>query len=386
MKIKKIVSFLFYPLFFLFSLGQLARVSFYHQQVNGYLYEMMMLVILFLLMVKYKIKPLTIAFYKNKYIFWFFFYCIMSFFYKIGDFTRLENYIALLYQARLFFYFLAFFYLTYFLKKEKLTSRVFTNALMLFFSITVIISFIQYFLYKDLRNLLYLGWDPHLYRIFGSYLDPYVAAAIYGLAFFYLFFKRKNLFNYVLLACYFIFIFLTFSRIGYVAFTVTLLLILLKKKWYKTVILTFILITFLVVIIPKPQGEGVNLGRIFSVNSRIDDYRLAEKIWEKSPLIGIGYNRIRYIKERLNIFDYKNLVVSHAGASFHSSFIIILVCTGLIGLLVFLKGFITLFWLTELTRYVFLYISLFSLADNVLLHPFVLFFTLMLVSLSHKQE
>ena len=28
------------------------------------------------------------------------------------------------------------------------------------------------FVYPDLRNLWYLGWDPHYYRVFATLLDP----------------------------------------------------------------------------------------------------------------------------------------------------------------------------------------------------------------------
>src|SRR5690606_35834701 len=36
----------------------------------------------------------------------------------------------------------------------------------------VFLGFIQYFFYNDLRNLYYLGWDDHLYRMFSTFLDP----------------------------------------------------------------------------------------------------------------------------------------------------------------------------------------------------------------------
>lgn len=41
--------------------------------------------------------------------------------------------------------------------------------------------YLQYFLYPSLRNLYYLGWDEHLYRMFSSFLDPNFAGIFFVL-------------------------------------------------------------------------------------------------------------------------------------------------------------------------------------------------------------
>ena len=197
---------------------------------------------------------------------------------------------------------------------------------------------------------------------------------MYGLIFFYLFFQKRNLLNSILLLVYFVFVLVTFSRIGYLSFLLTLGLIYLKRDIKKFLLIIFfaLLILFL---IPKPSGEGVNLARIFSIKSRMVDYQTALKVWKKSPIVGIGYNRIRY---------YKKDLVSHSGASFHSSFLIVLVTTGLIGLSLFILSLKNMIEINEYSQYLVYYVAIVSLADNALLHPFILFLLLGLISLSRK--
>lgn len=38
--------------------------------------------------------------------------------------------------------------------------------------LVLLVGYVQFFFYPALRNLLYLGWDEHYYRMFGSFFDP----------------------------------------------------------------------------------------------------------------------------------------------------------------------------------------------------------------------
>jgi len=345
----------------------LGRISFYGQQINGYGYEFVMLGILFLLIIKYRLKPLIEAYKKNKYLFWFFIFNFLTFFISISRYSLLENLVSFLYQIRLIYYFIFFFYIKNLISKK---------ALDFFIILTAIISLVQYFLYPDLRNLIYAGWDPHLYRMFGTYLDTYVAVAIYGLVFFYLFFQKRSSINKILLVSYFFFIIMTFSRLGYLSFLLTFIFIYIRDL--KKFLIIFALASLVLFLLPKPQGEGVNLARIFSIQSRVVDYQKAVKIWQRSPLIGIGYNRIRYIKNEIE--------TSHSGASFHSSFMIVLATTGIIGFILFLLGLIKLSECNSYGPYFLIFVSLISLGDNAFLHPFILFLLLSFISLNPSRR
>ena len=48
-------------------------------------------------------------------------------------------------------------------------------------SLIVLLGFIQLMFYPALRNLYYLGWDEHLYRMFSTFLDPNFAGAFFVL-------------------------------------------------------------------------------------------------------------------------------------------------------------------------------------------------------------
>ncbi len=345
-----------------FSLGHLGRISLFNQQVNFYLYELLTLVVVFILFIikgwNYFLNRLK----KNSLIGLILGYFFISFFLDIKNYSLNENLISFLYFLRLVFYFLIYVYL-------KINFEVFIISLS---GLIFIISLTQYFFYPDLRNLLYLGWDPHLYRMFGSYFDPYVATAIYNLIFFIFLFNKNLKFRRFFLISYFIFIFLTFSRFGISSFLITLVIYLLKNKQFKKIVFLMICSVLLLLYIPKPFGEGVNLLRFFSIESRLMDYKQGLSFWLKKPVFGYGYNRIRYLK---------NDLISHSGASFHSSYLMILVTGGFVGFFLVSYGFYK--YLKEIkdkkTFFYFLFVSLYSLADNVFLHPFILFLLVLVI-------
>src|SRR3989344_3617267 len=108
---------LFYLLFLLFSLGQLGRISFFAQQINIYLYEGCFLLALVVLLGKYGLKPVRVAYKKFQVVYIFFFYLFISFLFSLTKYKPWENFVAALYFFRLVLYFLYFFYLSYHLTK-----------------------------------------------------------------------------------------------------------------------------------------------------------------------------------------------------------------------------------------------------------------------------
>ena len=88
----------------------------------------------------------------------------------------------------------------------------------------------------------------------------------------------------------------------------------------------------------------------------------------------------------MNLIEETGSDLTHSGASFHSSFLIILVTSGLIGLTLFILVLIRLAGINEISRFAVLFLSLFSLSDNILLHPFVLFLFFSLIVLSFRRR
>src|SRR3989344_1662042 len=54
----------------------------------------------------------------------------------------------------------------------KKTARISLPGLFISGSMIALLGLLQYWLYPELRNLYYLGWDPHHYRVFSTMLDP----------------------------------------------------------------------------------------------------------------------------------------------------------------------------------------------------------------------
>lgn len=356
--------------FFLFSLGQLGRVSFFNQQVNFYLYEVLMGILLLFYFLKLEFTPLKKLFDSQQWIFWGFIYLLISFFVKFFDYSLFENIVSFLYLLRLFFYFLFFTYLYfYYQKKEK---KDLVLGFLIFSFLTIIFSFVQFFLYPNLRNLAYLGWDVHQNRVFGVFFDTSVAASIYGL--FFLFWLNYNNTRYFwLLPPLFLLLYFTYSRFVIFSFFLTLFLFFLKKSSLRYFFITLVFLIFLLIFFPQKSGVGVNLNRFFSIESRIKENILGIEMGLKNLLFGIGYNRIRFFRQKNNLLWQSDFNIYHGASSFQSTYVTLFVATGVVGLLFFGKGLIKLINCSKEFFYLIFFIAISSLADNLLLHPFLIF-------------
>lgn len=362
------MNILFYLTALLFSLGQLGRISLFGQQVNFYLYEVALTAGIFFFFCKYRFQPIKDGWKKFRSIYVFLAVLFISLLIGLTKYTQFENLVGSLYFDRLCLYFIYFFYLHYHVLKNKSFSKTIKNGVFIIAVLTIILTLIQYFLYPDLRNLFYQGWDPHLYRTFGVFFDTSIAAAIFGI-----FFLTVN--HPFVRIIYLIFIALSFSRSIYLGLSLTLIYLFIRQKQLKKIILFLLFFSALLFFIPKPSGEGVNLKRLYSIESRIEDYREGINLWIKKPILGYGYNRIRYIKNSDSL---------HSGATYNSSFLTILVSSGILGLISFIWVLWSLRKSNKIAPILLIFLSMISLFDNVLLHPFILF--LLFTNLSDKQS
>ncbi len=362
---------LIYLAFLFFSLGQLGRVSFFNQEINVYLYEVPLAITLGILFFRHRLKPIIYGYKRFKILFVLLLVFTVSYLLSVFNYSPFQNLVAALYFVRLLMYLGYCGYLGYLIKKEHNFQRTIIHGISLFIGLTILSSVIQFTLYPNLRNLIYLGWDPHLGRLFGLFFDTSIAAAIFGALFFFLLSAGERIVSnkkilYGLLFIFCLFLILTFSRSAYAAFIATSILYVLQRK--KVVLFAFIIVLFflLLLTVPKKFGFGVGLGRTFSISSRLGDYKEAVNLWSKHKLFGIGYNRIRSARENIPID-------SHAGASFSSSYLIILVSGGTMGLILFLLTFSKLLSINQHTQLILTFIGILSFTDNIALHPFLLF-------------
>ena len=203
--------------------------------------------------------------------------------------------------------------------------------------------YVQYIFYPDLRNLIYLGWDDHLFRLFSTVFDPNFAAVLINL---YLFLiggmilnKINNKTNMLVFIALFLFGFLamllTYSRSGYLMFTVGALTMLFLASKKKLMILVSIVLLAGLLFIPKNlPSEGVNLLRTASIESRFESIQHAPVIIKDNPIFGVGFNMYRYAQEprqtRLGRYP------QHSASSTDNSFLFVFATTGVIGFFAYL--------------------------------------------------
>ncbi len=348
-----------------FLAGQFVRIELFNKIVNGYGQEFFIAAYVLYSFYTYRFIPF-VSLVKRKSVLFIFFTFVFSFLFSFSQFSVVENSISFLFPLRIALYLCFGVYLYYSVKQKKDTS-VFIRSLLYTTSIILLITTaIQYVFFTNLWGLYSAGWDPHAHRTYVTFLDVYVAAAIFGSFFFYWIQKRK----WIFVALFLLALILSFSRSAYLALIFSVFVALFpKKKWREfIVILNFFVI--LVLLVPKPFGEGVHLFRTASISSRIRDYTNAVSLWKNKPILGYGYNRIRFAKEKTGVIRIDD--TSHAASSFHSSYAIILVSMGLLGLIFFVFLLFDMMKSFPGIRSILIFLSIMSFFDNVLLHVLVI--------------
>lgn len=190
-----------------------------------------------------------------------------------------------------------------------------------------LLGFVQYVLYPDLRNLYYLGWDPHYQRLFSSLLDPNFAGIILVFTLFaftiysdhrapwYVFGGGVGL---TLLA-----LVLTYSRSSLVASVIGFFVWGILTRRHALVTAVGIGLFLIFVALPK-TGEGRNMFRTVSSNARIDTAMYAISVMRKNPVFGQG-------------------IMPHAGID--ASMLFVGASTGSVGLVVYGWMIVSLFQL-----------------------------------------
>lgn len=249
--------------------------------------------------------------------------------------TFSEKIISFMYLFRFTAYFSIYLTVIHLIKSRELTFNSLINWLGLIGIILAAIGWLQYFLYPDLRNLFYLGWDPHYKRIFGSFFDPNYFGLMMVLTLVALFSQPNKILVWFSRIFIFISLMFTYSRSSYLALLAAALFYSIFKKKYFLITGAFMILILSALILPRPGGVGVKLERIFSIEQRIENWKQGAQIFANNPLLGIGFNTIRFAKKQYG-FGGEDLSVSHSGAGFDNSFLFVAVTTGLIGIIFYL--------------------------------------------------
>ncbi len=334
-----LLKILFVALCITFPFGVLVRISLIPQ---AYVYLVDLIVMVFVL---YGVSLLITS--KRK-ILWFgewkFFLiaAVVSLLFNVTWLQLHDIVVSSLYLTRLILYLLMIPIVSSFFTKKDLS--LILGGIFFALSITVLGGLVQYFIYPDLRNLMYMGWDEHLFRIFSSFLDPNFASILFCLGFWIgvLYLRITNhkeyvkYFIYILIALTSVAILLTYSRTGYLAWVSSLFVYIVLTKNLRMLCITIIFLIAGLIALPKDiKSEGVNLLRTASIYSRLDAYGTSISIIQKYPIFGVGFNAYRYAVEK--IAPSEKIEISHAGAGVSNSYLFILATTGIVGLVAFLK-------------------------------------------------
>jgi O-antigen ligase len=254
-------------------------------------------------------------------------------------------------------------FLVFPLKIDQKTNKFF--QLILWSSL--IFAFIQYLIWPDFTSFSTQNWDPHLYRLIGTFFDPTFTGLIF------LLFILKIYFNYssskLLIFLPYLGLALTYSRSSLLAFFIVFSFISLKTKKLLLFLSTTLLIFLTIFLLPRMPGEGTKLERTSSIKAKIVNYKEGIKLFSTSPIIGVGYNNLPIIRNNIN---------SHSSSGFDGSLLTIAITTGFIGLILFSKIFFSslgsssLYW-----QSLILAIFIHSLFANSLLYPWILFYLAM---------
>ena len=221
-----------------------------------------------------------------------------------------------------------------------------TWYLILTFTLITIFGLTQYIFYPDLRPLADQGWDPHYYRLTGSELDPGYTGILLLIGLIFIF-QQINTSNkqqnkkllityYLLLITLYSAIALTYSRATYLA-TITSAIIYsyFTKSWkFLLTCLTIFLLTWL--FLPRPEGAGGNLARTTTIEYRLNNYQQTLQIIKDHPILGVGFNRLRYVKRDYGYLNSDEWQTLHSGAGSDNSFLFVLSTTGIIGFTAYL--------------------------------------------------
>lgn len=212
--------------------------------------------------------------------------------------------------------------------------------------VVLVIGFIQFFLYPSLRNLFYLGWDEHLYRLFSSFLDPNFAGAFLVFYFIFLlglFFQQKkttvkkySVLIGILLATTLIAIFLTFSRSAFLMLLVsgiTFFLLYQKRKFI--FYLVGALVLFIIIISPFFYIENLNIFRVNSSLARLVNDQHALIVIRDHPIIGVGFDGYRYAQAKYDFQKEPSKFPDHANSGVDMSLLFVFATTGVVGLFVY---------------------------------------------------
>ena len=254
-----------------------------------------------------------------------------------------EILVAFLYWWRWLIYALFYFVVSDLIKAGRLKVLELLKFLVVIGGAVAIFGLIQYFLWPNLKALEFLGYDPHFYRLAGTFLDPGFTGIVLVLTLIII--SSSNLGknwkswefwgNWGIWGIVYLALALTYSRASWLAFFFAVLLLAFFKKSWRFLLTLVVLMTLTYLILPRPAGEGGKIERVYTIEARLVNYQQALKVVKDNPFFGVGFNTYRYVQKNYGFLG-SDWETSHSGAGVDSSLLFVLVTTGIFGLLGYL--------------------------------------------------
>lgn len=318
-----------------------------------------------------------------KYIDNFLIIAFFSWLFSLFYFKDIKIFYGLLYLIRLcaYFYFSVLVYhIAYSVKhKQSLVGKagkaLILNSLLYLSLISSLFGWIQFFMFPDIKAFFTFGWDEHLYRLVGTFLDPTFLGLIITFGALISIYKKKHLlFIFLIFSLIF-----TYSRASYLALFASLLYIVINRFISKKFLIVIPIFLFLVFLIPTTKNKSISFFRTYSTHAKLQNYINTIQIFKTSPVFGIGYNNLCFTK---NKFIEPESYNSHACSGSDSSLLYVLATTGVLGFIVFVNLLYNL-WKTSNILFRSLMISalIHSCFSNSLFYPWILFYLIIVYSL-----
>ena len=205
-----------------------------------------------------------------------------------------------------------------------------------------IFGLVQYMFYPTLRNLNYLGWDEHYYRLFSTFFDPNFVGLFISLGFFLgmTFLISRNPQSNTALYCIgqvllLLSLFLTYSRSSFLAFSVGMIVFLALYRKYSFIIIFLIVFLGILTLLPTRERNILRLTRSESAIARLGSWQQSINLFLEKPILGHGFNTLRFIQLKRGWMSDEPFVSRGAGGV-DSSILFVAITTGSIGVGAFL--------------------------------------------------
>lgn len=263
--------------------------------------------------------------------------CLFSLIFSINIFKSGSELLGSLYFIRLLTYFYFFIVVWNYVSINRLTKELLLNSLIAVSSFIGVLGWVQYYFKPDLVFLKFIGWDDHLFRLAGTFLDPAFTSLflVFGALITFINIKKRGVKSLVLFLFFLVSTIFTYARASYLALFAALIFIALKgaKKTAILVFLSIVIFSLSIFILPRRSSEGTLLERTASINARINNYKEMILVIKRFPVFGVGFNNL--CEARIIIFGGNPK--SHSCSGSDSSILFILATTGIVGFLIFLN-------------------------------------------------